>query len=91
MAFHLVERDKTRSRVKVANMILLLAGLLLGCILVPATVCWFAIGDAESVQKSILAGSVVAAVVFGVILGRALSQPKRPLKFRQRHHRHSLN
>ena len=85
MSFRLVERDRARTRINLVNTISLLASLVVVCSVIPAAIFWFASSDVELVQKSILAGSAVAAIVFGVVFGRALSPPKRPLKFRRGH------
>lgn len=85
MSFNLVERDKAKTRINLVNIAFLLVCLVLVCIIIPAGIFWFAASDVELVQKSIMVGSAVAAIVFGVVFGRALSPPKRPLKFRRDH------
>ena len=84
MSFKLAERDRAGTRIRMGSLISLVASLVVVCIVIPATLFWFASSDAELVQKSILVGAAIAAVVFGVIFGRALSPAKRPMRLRRK-------
>ena len=85
MSFKLVERDRAKTQIKVLNTITFLTVLIVLCSVLPATVFWFAAGDAELVQKAILVGSAVVAIIFGIVFGHALSPSRRPLRFRRGH------
>ena len=84
MSFKLAERDRAGTRIRFGSLISLVVSLVVMCIVIPASLFWFASADAELVQKSILVGAAVAAVAFGVVFGRALSPAKRQVRFRRK-------